>query len=511
MVSSAFCKQVEENRQTNGKDYEAQIEPIPLPEGIPPPQIGEHLLPGEWREWLTDIAERMQCPLDYPVVAALVSAAALVGNKICIRPKRFDSWLITPNLWGAIVGLPSMLKSPALNEGLLFFREIADRERLRYEEKLKEAEFDKEFAEAKQTELKKLMRKDDADKESLRSQFQNLDFELPKEKRLVTSDTTVEKLGELLNENENGILLLRDELTGWFRGLDRPGREQDRSFYLESWDGAGSFTFDRIGRGKIHIKNLTLSILGTIQPAMLMPYLRGALQGYGDDGLIQRFQIMVYPEKPENYKFIDRPPRGRERARASFRKLYEIDAKNIGAMLLDGEYGGTAYVQFDWDGQEFFQSWFTNLEMNLRSGSFEPLALETHLAKYRSLMPSLALIFHLLDFVSNNQSTEVSLENAQKAAAWCGYLAAHTNRIYQLASFSKFDIAREILKRIQSKKLQAEFTAKDIYKNHWSKLSDHDDVKNSLEILVEYGYLTPILINEGHRPKTVFLVHESLK
>ncbi len=65
-------------------------------------------------------------------------------------------------------------------------------------------------------------------------------------------DTTVEKLGELLNQNPRGLLLMRDELSGLLRTLDKPGREGDREFFLEGWNGTGSYTYDRISRGTTH-------------------------------------------------------------------------------------------------------------------------------------------------------------------------------------------------------------------------------------------------------------------
>jgi len=41
----------------------------------------------------------------------------------------------------------------------------------------------------------------------------------------------VEKLAELLNHHPNGLLLFRDELSGWLHTMDRPGHENDRAFY----------------------------------------------------------------------------------------------------------------------------------------------------------------------------------------------------------------------------------------------------------------------------------------
>jgi len=97
--------------------------------------------------------------------------------------------------------------------------------------------------------------------------------------RYIVNDSTVEKLGELLNQNQNGLLLHRDEIIGWFRTLDREGHENDRAFYLEAWNGSGSYTYDRIGRGTLHINAACVSILGGIQPGPVTDYLRAAVKG----------------------------------------------------------------------------------------------------------------------------------------------------------------------------------------------------------------------------------------
>src|SRR5687767_860978 len=91
--------------------------PAPLPRDLPlVHEFASELLPESLRSWITDIAERMQCPLDFPAVAAMVCLAAIVGRQIGIRPKRHDDWLVVPNLWGAVIGRPGLLKSPALAE-----------------------------------------------------------------------------------------------------------------------------------------------------------------------------------------------------------------------------------------------------------------------------------------------------------------------------------------------------------------------------------------------------------
>jgi len=109
-----------------------------------------------------------------------------------------------------------------------------------------------------------------------------------KARRFIVNDSTVEKLGELLNQNRNGLLLFRDELTGWLQTLDRENRENDRAFYLESWNGDSSYIYDRIGRGTLIIDSNCVSILGGIQPGPLGEFLWSALKGgVGADGLMR--------------------------------------------------------------------------------------------------------------------------------------------------------------------------------------------------------------------------------
>lgn len=95
------------------------------------------------------------------------------------------------------------------------------------------------------------------------------------------------------------MLIFRDELSGFLRAMDREGHEQDRAFYLEAWNGYSRYTYDRIGRGTLDIEACCVSILGGIQPGPLSDYLICAVrQGAADDGLIQRFQLAVWPDAP---------------------------------------------------------------------------------------------------------------------------------------------------------------------------------------------------------------------
>src|ERR1019366_4792783 len=211
------------------------------------------------------------------------------------------------------------------------------------------------------------------------------------ERRYVTSDATIEKLGALLNTNPRGLLLARDELTGWLRGLDREDRADSRAFFLESWNGTGRFTVDRIGRGTVHVEGLCVSVLGGIQPGRLRPYVAGSIAGEeGDDGLIQRFGLIVWPDAFGEWKAVDRWPdrEARERAFAVFEKLSSLEPQSIGAEN-EGE-DGIPFFRFDPTAQGLFLEWRHELERRLRSNEMSAApAFTAHVAKYRKLVPAL--------------------------------------------------------------------------------------------------------------------------
>jgi len=94
-------------------------DPAPLPDTLPPVvPFDPALLPEALRGWVADIAHRMQCPHDFMAVGAVVALSGLIGARAVVKPKTKDDWAVVPNLWGAIVGRPGVMKSPALSEVL---------------------------------------------------------------------------------------------------------------------------------------------------------------------------------------------------------------------------------------------------------------------------------------------------------------------------------------------------------------------------------------------------------
>src|SRR5260370_13215816 len=76
---------------------DAWPEPKPLPNGLMPVAPFElDFLPASIGPWVEDIAERMQCPLDFVGVSATVALGAVIGRKIGVRPQLHTDWIEVP-------------------------------------------------------------------------------------------------------------------------------------------------------------------------------------------------------------------------------------------------------------------------------------------------------------------------------------------------------------------------------------------------------------------------------
>ncbi len=474
-------------------------EPQALQEELPPVQaFSEDLLPAAFRLLVIDVAERMQVPIDYPAVVTVLCLAGAVNRRAVIQPKANDTgWIVIPNLWGGLIAPPGFMKSPVIHAATRPLNLIQTEWRQEHEEALKDYTREKEEYELRSAAWKEQYKaaskkgKTAPDRPEDRPEGPNL-------RRLIVNDATFEALHQTMTENPAGILVIRDELTGWWSQLDRAGREGERAFCLQAWNGDTGHTIDRIGRGTTHVPHCCMSMLGGIQPGRLRSYLADALKdGPSNDGLIQRFQLLVWPDTAREWSYVDRAPdmAAEQRATRVFRTLVELEAAN------------PTRFRFAPDAQELFNEFLAELERKIRGDELHP-ALISHLSKYRSLMPSLALLFEIADRASSvgfegaslaESQNFVSLRHAQQAAAWCEYLESHACRVYSCIVTPQLRAARELAEKIRQRRVGTDgfFSCREVYLKGWSGLDTPESVKQAAEVLQDAGWVREFLAEPG--------------
>jgi hypothetical protein len=186
----------------------------------PAPSLGDDAMPAGWEPWITAEAEARACPRDYVAAGLIGAASAWIGN--ARRIAATADWTEPPHVWMALVGAPSVGKTPALRPMIEASRVVEREAEPAWREALARHERDVEAANAA----------DKAWREAVRAAIKGGDpppdrpaeaaapIEPPRP-RILAMDASTEELQRLLADNPRGLQCVRDELAGWLGGFDR--------------------------------------------------------------------------------------------------------------------------------------------------------------------------------------------------------------------------------------------------------------------------------------------------
>ena len=508
--------------------HEVWKEPVHIKsELLPVKRITEDMLPLDVYKYCADEAKRADnMTFDLVAVCLLTSLGALIGSRVAIKPKQLDDYSIVPNLWGGIIAPPSSKKSPAISAGTRHLDRLVLQAKEQYEIEQKDNIAKGIVFKSTEKDLVKKLDKAKEENEKLKlaqdiAEMQTEVNQRPILKRYFTNDSSPEALADLERSNPNGILVIRDELIGLLSSLDQNDTDTGRAFYLEGWNGTGSYQFDRITRGSGYIQNHCLSVLGGIQPDKLMSYLEKTINGMGNDGLLQRFQLLIYPDLAQwQYADIKSDKDAKEAVFNLFKQLDELneyELTKLGANPSD-DFNTRPYFRFTAEAQKAYKAWSTQLNSQTIPNE-EHTIIQEHLSKFGKLMPTLALIFHLIDSVQLGVSVGgVSLNCVEMAIKWCDYLESHARRIYGMvlhsATFKASALAIKLKKLNNNESWRTDgFSARDVHRKNWKGLTELNAVNEALELLVDYGWLNEQEIEStvrGGRPSKRYLINPKI-
>lgn len=478
----------------------------------------EKIIPTSLRGWAKEVSELMQVPLESVTVPMIVALSSLIGRQVVIRPKQLDTTFeIVPNLWGAVISSPGSKKTPTVEMALEPLYRLAKRAKSNYQdamEKFKDVELEHQL---KTDTLNADYKAKKVDMESYSKKVATIDNNLeesrPIERRYILNDTTTEKLMLIHKDNPNGLMVYREELIGWFASLDKRGREEDRSLSLQSWSGKQSFEVDRINRGNLYLPHVCLSLFGNMVPSSIEKYLKEKLyKSGGDDGLLDRIQLLIYPELIKDWKRIDRTPNDKELNNVF--KVYEsLDNFDYTKFKLEmDDVDSIPHIHFGSDAQELYNKWITKLERRILSGKIRPEILG-HISKYRSLMPSLSLVFHMVDqslkTPSDIEST-IQSPSVKRAIYWCRYLESQLHKIYDIVIPDKKTSSDALLTKIYKGKVVNGNRIRDIYRHGWSLLDTKDKVNDAVLMLSEDNILRVDRIKGSGSESETITIHPEI-
>ena len=362
LSSRDHSKQVAKTGTINDADPASvsvqQSDPVDLWGSFDPPEIPLGLLPEIIEQFAILNGKQMGADPAGLVVAALVTCAAAIPDKVQIKVKRHDKWKESARLWAALVGPPSAKKSPIISMAT---------------EPL--CSLDISMMRAWQKRVQKYDELKADEKKGKRR---------PPQTRLRIEDATIEATQQVLAGSPWGVLLLQDELSGFFGAMDKynagKGAQADRAFWLRSFDG-GQYAINRVTRGATVIDNVSVSMLGGIQPEPLRKIAGDA----ADDGLLQRlFPIMLRTASVG----LDEPmPPINDRYKNLISFLREISPPGI--LKVD-------FLEFD-DGAQVIRRNLEAKHLELQSLETINRKLASHIGKYDGLFARLCIVWQCVE------------------------------------------------------------------------------------------------------------------
>ncbi|MBU2962098.1 DUF3987 domain-containing protein [Citreicella sp. C3M06] len=450
---------------------------------------------GPWASWLTTAAEVKGAPVDYVALGLLTTASAAIGNSRWFSP--WNGWTEPPVLWAMLVGDPSAGKSPALDAVADPVKDIERALSQQYQSAWQTWKDKDEIASLALLQWKVEAKRALADGQEPPAKPTGADAGAPPvRERLTITDATTEKVAELLAQTWRGLLMSRDELSGWLASMDRYSGGGDRPFWLEAYGGR-SYPVDRKSSPEpIIVDHLTVAVLGGTQPDKLARLLVNT----DDDGLLARF-LTVFPDPVP----LSRPAAQIDTAmvRVALERL-----RSLGAARDDAGAKSPFYIVFSEAAADALQ----DFRKQCRDWETEASGLlKGHIGKMPGMAVRVAGVLAHLDWAVEARAPYPDKIGVGHIARAChlvgGHLRLHAFRAYGAAS-PPDDIrnARRIADVIRSEDWQ-NFTARDIQRRGLAGLQLAKAVQAALDVLEQADWVMRFREETGGKPRVVYVVN----
>ncbi len=246
-------------------------------------------LPGPIDAFVTETAGALGCDPALVALPCLAVVTAAIGNAHAVRLK--SGWTEPSVLWTGAIGESGTLKSPAFEAALEPLQSRQIEAFKRHEKALSRFAIAQKRYSVLYASWKSKRGTEDPPGEP----------RCPEAERLIVQDTTVEALAVRLAHAPRGLLLAREELSGWLRSFDayRGGRGGDEAQWLAMY-GARCLTVDRKSGPHVTIvvPRAAVSITGTVQPSVMRDVLG---RKHFESGLVARFLLALPPRATKRW------------------------------------------------------------------------------------------------------------------------------------------------------------------------------------------------------------------
>ena len=424
----------------------------------------------------------------WAALAALAVIAGCVGNRAAVILKK--GWVEPAILWAALVGKSGSVKSVVLRLVTRPLVESFKMERDAFEEQRREYATNLERHQVVMLKWKSEQKKGPPTDPPVEP-------EKPREKRILASDVTIEKLAALLGENPLGLLVVRDELAGLINSFNRyaGGKGSDLQSWL-SMNDAGPLLVDRKSDGSTFVERASVSLLGTIQPFTL-EHVFGLVER--EAGLLARVLLAYPPDRPALWTESELP----DDVVADWSEL-------LAALLAlapardDAGRPSPRFIGMAGDAKKMFISWHDRHAREVADLADDHL--RAHWSKLKGACARIALLFSCTEAAGGKNVSAVSLDSIQRAIDVTEWLKSESARIYAGLGKPEGDRdRRRLVEWIEGR--GGTVTVRDLTHGLWAFRGDVPAARAALDVLVKSGvgrWVCPPSRTGGGRPAERF-------
>jgi hypothetical protein len=300
--------------------------------------------------------------------------------------------------------------------------------------------------------------------------------------RIIVGDTTPERLATLLQDNPKGLLLHRDEMAGWLGSFGRYSANAggERALWLEAYGGRACTIDRQKSPDATIVPNLSIAVLGGLQPDRLSLVISGA-----DDGFAGRF-LWFWPDPTPGYRLQQKAVDG----------LSQLTALRQLSMLIlpkreDGS-SGPGYLPLSQSAAAYFETYVADVRSRAR-GATGLLAGTLGKAPGHVLRLSLVLEYLAWSEALFRQEPAQIGESAMLAAIGLvdGYFVPMAQRVFGEAAIPEEDRLGMELARWIARIKPKQFNARDTRRTIRGPLHDPKAMQQACAVLTLASWIRP--------------------
>jgi hypothetical protein len=414
------------------------------------------------------------CPLDFVGLPILAAAGGAIGASRAVEIKA--QWVQRPLLYAAAVGPAGDGKTPALDLVCKPIYEAQAANKAKFENELEE--YERKMAEYQEAKRARKRKEDPEGPEPVPP-------EKPHLHRVLVDDATVESLAPILETNQRGVLMVRDELSAWVTSLNqyKGGNGSDRQFWLKNWTSTTAAVDRKGSPAPIMIAHPFVAVVGCIPPDML-----AALRDEKgrSDGFLDRV-LFAYPEptRAPDWTWDEVPDETLGPWRAILGDLLKLTMR-------PGDHGPRPeYLRLTPDARDAWECQFQALVTDQNRPDFPPV-LRGPWSKFKVYLARLALIVQVLRWITRETGEKkVEAESVRRAGRLVTYFQSHARRVYAtIGADPEIEDARRVLGWIE-REGRASFKRWEVFNDLKSqgRFPRVEDLDRPLGRLAKHGYI----------------------